>query len=321
MKDAKSSLNFNDLTPLKEIVRTNWNGELIKNELIKLKNELDTIIYAVGDYGSDIRKGLRLAGIKHIHDITHRIALTLERIYKNDAEYIEFTKQMSRMRSQYSQTKIAHIIPPKQRTKSRYQNIKTISDWGINILNFLNNAKKGKEDEIIEKLKWVKKHQLFIEELSEINHKICQIEKITKTYGLTKTTAHKAKEIIRKLSIKSMRAKRIAVDLEEYFHLTINLLPNSTNILCTSDIIESAFGKYKNYLSNNPMAGITDLALCISAFTCNLTQSEIKEALESTTMNDITKWVQKNIGMTLLKKRRKIFLVNQKNGVKNNFQK
>ncbi len=307
----KTALNFSELTPLKEIVKTSWNGELIKEELIKLKAELGTIIYAVGDYGSNIKKGLRLSEIKHVHDITHRIALTLEKIYKADVEYIEFTKLMSMMRRQYSQTKMAHIIPPKQRTKSRYQNIKTISDWGVKVLNLLNDTSKNEENEIVKKLKWVKKYQLFLEELSEINQSICQIEKITKTNGLTEITINRAKEIMGKLSIENSKAKRIKSDLEDYFHLTTTLLSGSTTILCTSDIIESAFGKYKNYLSNNPMAGITDLALCISAFTSSLTQAEIKTALEYTTMNDLKKWTEKNIGMTLLKKRRETFSVSE----------
>jgi len=49
-------------------------------------------------------------------------------MYKSDGEYQEFTKKMSEMRTKFSQTKLASIIPPKQRNKSRYQNIKTISD-------------------------------------------------------------------------------------------------------------------------------------------------------------------------------------------------
>ena len=55
------------------------------------------------------------------------------------------------------------------------------------------------------------------------------------------------------------------------------------------------------------MAGITNLALCISAFTSNLDEGELKEALEKTTVEDIQKWTDKNIGMTLLKKSRELF--------------
>lgn len=78
-------------------------------------------------------------------------------------------------------------------------------------------------------------------------------------------------------------------------------------IICTSDILKSAFGKYKNYVSCNAMAGITDLALCIAAFTCSLTSQELHKAFEHTTRNDIRTWAEFNIGPTVLKKRREAF--------------
>ena len=37
--------------------------------LLEVKAEVGNIIYAVGDYGRDIKKGLELAEIKPVHDI------------------------------------------------------------------------------------------------------------------------------------------------------------------------------------------------------------------------------------------------------------
>jgi hypothetical protein len=74
--------------------------------------------------------------------------------------------------------------------------------------------------------------------------------------------------------------------------------PNAT-ILCTSDIIESAFGKYKNYVSKNPMAGVTNLTLCLAAFTSSLKKESIRDALEKTKVADIQKWTKENIVITL----------------------
>ena len=55
------------------------------------------------------------------------------------------------------------------------------------------------------------------------------------------------------------------------------------------------------------MAGITNLALCMAAFTSSLNESDIKQALESTTVNDIRDWTEKNIDKILLQKRRNFF--------------
>ncbi len=92
-----------------------------------------------------------------------------------------------------------------------------------------------------------------------------------------------------------------------YMHTMLTLTNAKQALVCTSDILESAFGKYKNYVSRNPMAGITDLALCLAAFTSTLSSQEIVEALEHTTCHDVTRWARIYLGTTLLKKRREAF--------------
>jgi len=47
--------------------------------------------------------------------------------------------------------------------------------------------------------------------------------------------------------------------LEDY--LNTNAAPikkQSKTIMCSSDVVESTFGKYKNEISKNPMNGITE---------------------------------------------------------------
>ena len=306
--DFSRPLQYHDLLPFRIESRKKWTGGSIAECVSDLKKEIGNIKYAVGDYGSDIKKGLKTTGIKHVHDITHAIALILEKIYGNDEEYQEFTKQMSVMRSRFSQTEIAHIIPPKQRKKSRYQNIKMISDWGENAIKLLEHPgelPKDEKEKIIKELGWVKGYGIFIKELSEINKAICSMEKIIKTRGLCDISVKESKDILSTLS--SQKSVILKEQLVKYFEDMRNLINTENNILCTSDILESAFGKYKNYVGSNPMAGITNLVLCIAAFTSSMTEDVVKEALESTTTNDIKKWTEDFIGPTLLQKRKSAF--------------
>jgi len=101
--------------------------------------------------------------------------------------------------------------------------------------------------------------------------------------------------------------------VKEYIEMVINKI-DAESIVITSDIIESAFGKYKNYISQNKMIGITDLALCIPAFTFDYENKEaIKLALESISAKKIKDWSNENIGKTLMKKRTEMYKT--KNGV------
>ncbi len=299
-------LEFTDLIPLRIKSKQKWNGELIMDEVNELKNEIGEIKYAVGDYGSDIKKGLKLAEIPHVHDITHKIALILEGLYKEDESYKGLTDKMSEMRMKFSQSNIAYVIPTKQRKKSRYQNIKTISDWGKKAMTFLNNEKID-DKKAIDELKWIEGYDRFIDELSDMNNVIKKIEKEIKTNGLSNETIEKSKKFSNQLVTK--RGIQFKVELNKYFQDTVGLVQPFNKILCTSDIIESAFGKYKNYVSNNPMAGVTNLVLCIAAFTSSLNKDEVKAALESTTIKDVKNWSTENIGKTLFQKRREALTV------------
>ena len=301
--DFNRPLKYQDLSPLLERLEKSWTGELISKELFGLNEEIGNIIYAVADYGSDIKKGLRLSSITHVYDVTHKIASVIKSIYEKNEEYNSFTQKMARMKKILYQSDVAHIIPPSQRQKSRYQNIGIISDWGMKSLMYL--SQKTTEEKIIINLKWVEEFEQFIRELDEINQVICKIQKILKYNGLSKDTAKECNQLLDELS--SEKGIIFKERLRDYFTEQLELMPTRNKILCTSDILESSFGKYKNYISDNPMAGITNLALCISAFTSSLSEDELKESLENTTMKDIEKWTDENIGTTLLKKRRSVF--------------
>ncbi|NDP21814.1 MAG: hypothetical protein GZ091_12155 [Paludibacter sp.] len=76
-------------------------------------------------------------------------------------------------------------------------------------------------------------------------------------------------------------------------------------ILCSSDIIESCFGKYKSIVKANKYVGITDLCLCIS---CLLGETNLEQTTHSMTKTKhIKKWRNKNIGVSLYEKRNTLF--------------
>jgi len=298
--DFTRPLIFQDLEPLLLVPKEKWNGEVVRDYLIELKGEVGNIIYAVGDYGGDIKKGLELAEIKHVHDIGHKFALILKKIYENDEDFLEFMRKAAKMAKKLAQTEFAFVIPPKRRTKARFQNIDTIITWAAKVLKRIKGRKIEKK--VREKIKWVKKYQQLIEELSEINAVIRELAKILKTNGLSKKTVKRCNRILKNLTTEN--GKIVGKEISEYLKETILLLPENDSILCSSDIIESSFGKYKNYLSNNPMAGLTNLVLCIAAFTSSLEKGEIKVVFETTRGAEVKQWTKQNLGKTLLQKRR-----------------
>ncbi len=310
--DFSRPLAYDDLEPLWMSASAQWNGDFIGELLERLQRQLGRIKYAVGDYGSDIRKGLRVAGIPHIHDVTHRIALSLKTLYAADPIYQDVSRRLAHIRQQFGQTVAAHLLPPNQRTKSRYHNLRPLAVYGQHILIYLDRAGDAVQGEepFREAIAWITEYRAFFEEMHEVTTLVCEVERLVKWHGLSPFTLDQCRQRLSQVS--TQKGDQFTLDILVYFQMTLALTRVIDAIVCTSDILESAFGKYKNYVSCNPMAGITDLALCIAAFTCTLDAQDITEALEHVREYDVRRWARLYLGPTLLKKRRQAFSEIQK---------
>ena len=311
-------LQYTDLTPLLIKSSKKWNGELVSKEMIELHKKYG-IIYAVADYGSDLKKGLRLSGIAHLHDLSHLISLIIEKQYKNDSRYSEFKTRMSLMRSKFIQTNIASIVPPKQRKKSEYQSFDKIINWSQKSLNLLNKTLKDTEkrnklkenftEQVLERiekeLSWLYDYQDLIKELSQINTAVKSIEKNIKRMGLSAFTINEAEILLDK--IKSKNGIEFKDKLIIKLKCQFNLLPAEKINLFSSDILESTFGKYKNRVSENLMASVTVLILIIAAFTVEITEDYIRKSMEYCRVSDLNLWKTQEIGVSLHRQRTALY--------------
>lgn len=316
--DFSRPLNFQDVLPILQISKSGWNAQKVKIEIERAKEILGSIKYAVSDKGSSINKGLELCGIPHVHDITHRIANILKKVYKNDNEFTCYLDKLSTLRLQIQQTKWAHLLPPQQRSQSRFLNLKPMMEWGIKILGYLEKyGEKGENrDEtgaIKEKLQWIIEKEAFIREINQVLDVINKIFKLVKNQGICKETVIKCNQFVDEL--KSTRGEKIKEEIMLYLNEVITTIKGEKRILCTSDIIESAFGMYKNNISKNALNGITNLSLCIPANTNKIEPIEIKQIMEMVEIKMIKKWTEENIGDSILRRRKRAF-AKQINGVK-----
>ena len=297
-------LKTQDMEPL--LVKSNerWTGDMVAEQLRSVNKQIGDIIYAVTDSGSVLKKGLREAGISHTYDLTHSIAIALERIYKEDNDFKKYASAMGQMRIKLCNSKHAHLMPPNQRSKSRFLNIDIVSDWGMKVLDALETKTILPEERKI--LMWVKEKQPLIEEMDNIISAVRQISSLLKTSGLSKKTKRKCTAILKPL--KKGKMKIFKDHMVKYFEYNmLNIQKRGERLLCTSDVIESTFGRYKNEISKNPMSGITDLALIIPALTAELSSEEIKKAIDYSTIKQLKIWNKENLCESLSTKRNVVF--------------
>ncbi|WP_445736301.1 hypothetical protein [Mariniflexile sp.] len=102
--------------------------------------------------------------------------------------------------------------------------------------------------------------------------------------------------------LKSPKGLIIAERMRNYFEITTAKFNTNQQVVCSSDIIESCFGKYKEVVKLNKTIGVSDICLSISCLTNNGEIKELKTALENIKNKDVKKWSDKNVGESLFKK-------------------
>jgi len=311
--DFTRPLRFSDLNALALSTRSSWTGTAIQALLEPLRARLGTIVYAVADQGNPIQKALKLTGIPHVGDLTHAMALMVSHLYRKDPEFVTYTRALAHLRGTQALGKMAHILPPNQRVKARFMNLRPLSDWGGAVLSLLADT-TGRFSQEKQTLQWVGAYRELIGELQRLNQMINQIQALLKYQGLSRKTLQAVSPILEQGQTPRLQAFKKAMLM--YFSQTLGSAAQKTPILCCSDILESCFGKYKNYLQGNPMVGITNLSLSIAAFTGQINANESQKAFEATRVAQVTEWSHIHIGRTTLSKRLEVL----KYGVQNKFK-
>ncbi len=298
--DFSKPLNYQNMVCLKLVASNTWTGEQIKEVIHELTLEIGKIKYAVADMGNAIKKALKLALIPHVHDINHKLSWFIKELLKNDTDFDAYCKKLAHLRGSMSLSKLSYILPPQQRVNSRFMNLKPIFDWGLSILKLIDDGKLNPMEK--EKLMGVKAHEKLIRQLVELIQIANQIQKTIKNFGLSETTKKDCLTLF--ANTHDSRTLQFKDMIDTYFTQTIQSVKDTDHILSSSDILESSFGKYKTYISNNKSVGITDLSLTIPAFCGEFEKVTIIKALESVKTKHIKQWSTKNLSESLTMKRR-----------------
>ncbi len=101
------------------------NGDIVCKQLEKAAKITGEPRAILSDKGSDINAGVNKYIEKHmlvspLYGISHKVACLLKKQLHENTRWNEFTVFANKMKSQLQQTPLAHLRPPKQRSKARY---------------------------------------------------------------------------------------------------------------------------------------------------------------------------------------------------------
>jgi hypothetical protein len=297
------ALNFEDMEVLYLGIGKSWKGDRISEELEKLKSDGFDIVHGVSDGGTNLVKSLKMSKIALVQDCTHVFGNLLKKQYNTNEEFLKFSKECGVLKRGVMLGEDAVVMPPTQRSKARFLNLQPLSEWAYKVLILLAQKESKLTKKQREKLTWLKPYKKLVFEIYEQCQTMNKVSKILKNEGLSKATAQKCKAILAQSKATSFFKEGV----EQYLERNLSVLASENPLICSSDIIESFFGKYKNQLEKSGCKLITESCLAIANFNQNFEKEEIKKAMEKVKIVDLKKWRQENLPVSLLQQKRELF--------------
>ena len=239
-------------------------GEIIQNKLEKLTEKVGVPLQIVADNSSDLARGIRLYQKNHpeviyTHDVTHAMALLLKYQLKSDDRYQSFIQKCNICRQKLQQTELSFLSPPAQRSQCRYFNIERLTNWGIKLLNsseetlikLIPNFEASRiYPKIVEKLGWLLEYKSDLIQWNQMVLMTRSLETQLKHEGIS----YKSLELLQKnqLVFVNTSLQNLQNNIFEYLTNQCEKLKDKGTFLASSDVIESIFGKYKQFSARCP---------------------------------------------------------------------
>jgi len=300
--------DFDQIEPLVIRPLNSCPGVIIKEILEEAITKTGKPLAIISDAGSELKKGVKLLSENetHLFDVSHKINACLKAELESDEHWKAFQKLAGETVSHIKLTALAHLSPPRQRTKDRMHSAFFQIEWGIRLLNYICSEEYKTMDLACKsKIVWIEQYSNFLQVckmLMEISKKGLQL---VHERGYYRGLADEFILATEKLSQTDLRCfefqKKIAATLDEEGRK----VPDGQHYLGSSEIIESLFGRFKEMEDHHASSGLTSLVLAIPALAGGIDESEIIKAMNTVSQHELDNWYKKNLGATFLSKRRK----------------
>lgn len=318
----KTALTLSDCECIGLRVSETVNGESISDDLETIFTQAGDPAIIIKDCDRTLQKGVRLCGQKRhkdylvVDDIGHVVARALKAEYEQSTAYKQFTALTAKGAKRLRQTRLVSLIPPKLRSKGRFQSIGKLGKWGQKILNMLNFSGPAEKGSPLEKLRHVfaelTEVESFIHDFTKTTQITAAVMKILKNTGLDLDSYVQCKHLIEGVS-KSSKVKTHLHDWLEK-HKLIQQQFSFISLPVSSDIIESLFGNFKHIIARSPQADMNRTTLLIPALCGKHNDVTVIQAMMYARQRDLNNWDKKNIPYTVQKERRQLFKNIQKTG-------
>ena len=245
-----------------------------------------------------------------LRDLKHFLANRLEARLKKDQDFEGYVAEVGKTRCAIQQTELSHLNPSSSKSKARFMNLKSMLEWGKMILWYLSDPNCQKEDDVTpersqQKLGWIKRYDNQLARWNSYQQVISASLTWINENGISRNSARELKKVLQKLPEAEL-GKSLADEAIEFVRLQAMEIKPGERLWLSTEIIESVFGRYKQFEGQHSKGGFTTLLPSLASLLGRTSAKEITTALRQVPVKLVKQWIAKNLPNTNQAKRRRV---------------
>lgn len=290
----------------------NWKREDMAIAYEQLAEKAGDPLAVLVDGAVELREGAeilqkRREGVLILRDFKHYAANVLKKIAGGDEQFDKFTSKAGHTRSAIQQTELAHLTPPRLKPKARFMNLAATLKWAQMILWQLSHPYSQARSEITaarmnQKLGWLRKFRADIQRWSACQAVVSTSVTFINKQGLFRGAADQLADILESVR-ECADSNAVADQLLQFVRQSEQQLAEGQRLPLSTEILESAFGLFKQLERQHSKGGFTSLLAAFGALLQPTTPESIRRDFGRVTVKQMRSWVSNNLKTTLASKR------------------
>jgi hypothetical protein len=266
------------------------------------------------DHGADLHGGVEIFRQEHpetveLYDITHKAACLLKARLEGDPLWRRFASQSGQAKCALQQTEMAFLVPPSQRTKSRFMNLEGLVAWGRATLALVDDPSPLERlgvsaERVCAKLGWLSEYRQALVRWSAYHEVIRAALDWVRCGGLY---VGAGLELARALPVVSGEAEVLRQELIAFVTRESSKARMGERLPGTTEVVESCFGKLKALESDQSKSGFTGMVLSLGAMVSKQTAETVSDALQRCKVREVLDWCRKKIGVSVQAQRKQAY--------------
>ena len=299
-------------------------GEVVEQQLTALAARVGVPRQIVSDHGADLAKGIRLfqqsqPTVLDTYDVTHKMACLLKGLLEHDERWQAFVRQGAATGARVRQTAGSFLLPPTLRSKARYMNLEALLHWAGRMQGLATPAGRARLAAALqlpettaatwwqETFGWLEEFRSDLETWHQYWELVSRAEEQVRAEGLDAATGQRYRAALPPLRGSDARVPRLAEQIEDFLTTEGQKAATGPALLGSSEVIESVFGSYKQYVARSVWSEIGSNVLLLPVLLVTVTTELLGRALQAVRGRAVWAWCREHLGKSRQQLFRQVF--------------